>query len=250
MMMSNEMKALTENYENAVNFDSDSEDEQEKLKDNILKVVVMGDTGCGKTSICTQLVKNTFTRKYVQTIGVDFYNKRLNMPNNTEIVLHVWDVGGQSVATTMLNNYLFNANAVIFVYDVTSSQSFENIVDWIQVTKKITNSQDNKIRMILVGNKTDLEHRRAVRVEKHSKLADSYAMSSHYVSAKTGDSVGLVFRQTVADIINITLTKNDLESDITVINAPVATPTDAELREVANSTQQPSSNTSAACSIQ
>uniref|UniRef100_A0A0N5A438 Ras-related protein Rab-28 n=1 Tax=Parastrongyloides trichosuri TaxID=131310 RepID=A0A0N5A438_PARTI len=230
--------------------DADSEEEEIVSDGRCIKLVVLGDGSSGKTSICTQLCKKDFSKKYTQTFGVDFYSKKITLPGDIEVTLEVWDIGGQSVAAPMLEKYLYDADGVLLVYDVTNSASFANLQDWITVTKKYTKNYEKPLHMCLVGNKTDLEHRRAVRVEKHTKLAEQYDMSSHYISAKTGDSVALVFRQTAAEIIGIQLSKTDMESDITIIQAPVAVPTEQELKEVAARNALANQNNSAACSVQ
>uniref|UniRef100_A0A0M3HIH6 Ras-related protein Rab-28 n=1 Tax=Ascaris lumbricoides TaxID=6252 RepID=A0A0M3HIH6_ASCLU len=94
----------------------------------------------------------------------------------------------------MLQKYIFGAHGALVVYDVTNSSSFESLEDWVNIIKRITKTQEKPAQLSLVGNKTDLEHRRAVRIEKHNKFAEQHGMTSHYVSAKTGDSVTLMFR--------------------------------------------------------
>ncbi|CEF71397.1 Ras-related protein Rab-28 [Strongyloides ratti] len=232
------------------NLESDSEDDKDNTDERSIKLVLIGDGCSGKTSICNQLCKKKFSKKYTQTYGVDFYSKKITLPNNIEVLLQIWDIGGQSVASPLLEKYLYGVQGVLLIYDVTNSTSFANLQDWITVTKKITKNYEKHVHMSLVGNKTDLEHRRAVRVEKHTKLAEQYGMSSHYVSAKTGDSVALAFRQTAADIFGIQLSKIDMESDITIVQAPVAVPTEKELKEVAAKNALANQNNSAACRIQ
>lgn len=239
-----------DNINDNVNLESDSEEDKDNSDERSLKLVLIGDGCSGKTSICNQLCKKNFSKKYTQTYGVDFYSKKITLPNNIDVTLQIWDIGGQSVASPLLEKYLYDVQGVLLIYDVTNSTSFANLQDWITMTKRITKNCDKNIHMSLVGNKTDLEHRRAVRVEKHTKLAEQYGMSSYYVSAKTGDSVALAFRQTAADIFGIQLSKIDMESDITIVQAPVAVPTEKELKEVAARNALANQNNSTACHIQ
>jgi len=154
----------------------------------------------------------------------------------------------------MLDKYIYGSHGALVVYDVTNSASFENLVDWVNLIKKFTRDQEKPTHLTLVGNKTDLEHRRAVRIEKHSKFAEQHGMtSSHYVSAKTGDSVRLLFRQVAADILGIQLSKTDMEADIVIVQAPVATQSDAELKSAANASRQrhhDQSQRTSVCSVQ
>uniref|UniRef100_A0A0K0EVK3 Ras-related protein Rab-28 (inferred by orthology to a human protein) n=1 Tax=Strongyloides venezuelensis TaxID=75913 RepID=A0A0K0EVK3_STRVS len=233
-----------------LNFESDSEEDKDTSDERSIKLVLLGDGCSGKTSICNQLCKKDFPKKYTQTYGCEFYSKKIILPDDIEVTLQIWDIGGQSVAAPMLEKYLYDAQGVLLIYDVTNSSSFANLQDWINVTKKITKSYEKQIHLSLIGNKTDLEHRRAVRVEKHTKLAEQYGMSSHYVSAKTGDSIALAFRQTTADILGIQLSKTDMESDITIIQAPVAVPTEQELKDVTARNALVNQNSSTTCQIQ
>uniref|UniRef100_A0A914YJC8 Uncharacterized protein n=1 Tax=Panagrolaimus superbus TaxID=310955 RepID=A0A914YJC8_9BILA len=121
----------------------------------------------------------------------------------------------------MLANYLYGAHAVLFVYDVISATTFENLAEWIERVKSITRNYEKQPIFALIGNKTDMEHRRTVRIDKHNKLAQNSTMNAFYVSAKTGDSVDLCFRQIAGLIMGVNLSKTDLESDISIVKAPV-----------------------------
>uniref|UniRef100_A0A915B603 Ras-related protein Rab-28 n=1 Tax=Parascaris univalens TaxID=6257 RepID=A0A915B603_PARUN len=203
--------------------DSDDDEHSER----VLKVVVCGDGASGKTSLCMRFSQDNFGRHYQQ----------------------IWDIGGQSIASPMLQKYIFGAHGALVVYDVTNSSSFENLEDWVNIIKKITKTQEKPAQLSLVGNKTDLEHRRAVRIEKHTKFAEQHGMTSHYVSAKTGDSVKLMFRQLAAEILGMQLTKTDMEADIIVVEAPVATQTEAESKAARQQRRNDQSRNTAVCNV-
>ncbi|MCP9266066.1 Ras-related protein Rab-28 [Dirofilaria immitis] len=196
--------------------------DEEAPVQKIIKIVVCGDGASGKTSLCVRFAQDNFGRQYHQTVGLDFFTRRLTLPGN------IWDIGGQSIASPMLEKYVNGAHGAVVVYDVTNSSSFENLEDWINIIKQITKTQEKPVVLMLVGNKTDLEHRRVVRIERHTKFALQYGMSSYYVSAKTGDSVTLMFRKTAAEILGIPLEQTDTEGDIIVVKASVTTRTEAE----------------------
>ncbi|KAI6189057.1 Ras-related protein Rab-28 [Aphelenchoides besseyi] len=198
--------------------DPDDDEDPEKT----IKVVVLGDGTCGKTSLCTRFAQRDFTGRYIQTLGVDFFSRRISLPQQCNVLFQVWDVGGQSISANMLSKYVYGSDCVVFVYDVTNAASFESITDWVTVVKRIIKQQEKPIYLSLVGNKTDLEHRRTVRIDKHTRFADQYGMSSHYVSAKTGDSVDLSFKLIAAEVLGIQLSKVDVELAINAIEAPVA----------------------------
>ncbi|KHN77951.1 Ras-related protein Rab-28 [Toxocara canis] len=170
------------------------ESDDDEHSERVLKVVVCGDGASGKTSLCMRFAQDNFGRQYQQTVGLDFFSRRLLLPGNVSVLLQIWDIGGQSIASPMLQKYVFGAHGALVIYDVTNSSSFESLEDWVKIIKKFTKTQEKPPQLALVGNKTDLEHRRAVRIEKHTKFAEQHGMTSHYVSAKTGDSVTLLFR--------------------------------------------------------
>ena len=109
--------------------DSDSDFDQHNYK-----VVILGDGSVGKTSITQNL--NSFKSEYKQTIGIDFYLKTIELPGDLIINLKIWDIGGQSIASNMLSQYIYQANAIILVYDITNYDSFYNLNDWYDIYKK------------------------------------------------------------------------------------------------------------------
>ncbi|KAI6233885.1 Ras-related protein Rab-28 [Aphelenchoides fujianensis] len=209
-------------------------DEEEEDPEKTIKVVIMGDGTCGKTSLCTRFAQRDFSGRYVQTLGVDFFSRRISLPQQCNVLFQIWDVGGQSISANMLSKYVYGTDCVVFVYDVTNTTSFESITDWVTIVKRIIKQQEKPTFLSLIGNKTDLEHRRTVRIDKHTRFADQYGMSSHYVSAKTGDSVDLSFKLIAAEVLGIQLSKVDVELAINAIEAPVAvlddpTPKEADI---------------------
>merc|ERR1711998_583977 len=91
------------------NEDSASSDEGDQMQ---FKVIVIGDGAVGKTSIVNRFCKDHFSNTYKQTIGLDFYLKRVTLPN-VEAALQVWDIGGQQIGGKMLGNYIFGSHAVL-----------------------------------------------------------------------------------------------------------------------------------------
>ena len=85
---------------------------------------MLGNGTVGKTSIIMRFCEDYFGRSYKQTIGVDFFVKRLELPGDVNVALQIWDIGGQSIFSKMISTYIFEANAIIFAYDITNQQSF------------------------------------------------------------------------------------------------------------------------------
>jgi len=197
--------------------DSDSDEEPEFLQ---YKVVILGDGTVGKTSICMCLNEADFQVKYKQTIGLDFFVKRIELPNNIKVALQIWDIGGQSIGSRMLSTYIFGANAVVFVYDITNYQSFVNLEEWLQVVLSTFEGSELPY-MALVANKTDLFHMQAVKMEKHTAFAEKNSLYSYLVSAKTGDHVHDSFYRMAADLSGVVLSSDQVEVASKVIKAEI-----------------------------
>uniref|UniRef100_A0A8R1DNF9 Ras-related protein Rab-28 n=1 Tax=Caenorhabditis japonica TaxID=281687 RepID=A0A8R1DNF9_CAEJA len=218
------------------------------------EIVVVGDGASGKTSICQRFAKESFEKTYHQTLGLDFFSRRIMLPQELQVLVQVWDIGGQSIAGEMIDKYLTGADVVFLVYDVTNSKSFENAGDWLAVVKK--NTKDNvsvslervyPVKLVLMGNKTDLEERRVVSVESHKAFATQNDLMSTYVSAKTGDTVFLTFRQAVAEVLNVGLSRAEVEADIEIVKGTVIEPVKpTEVQHVRRSDQ---SKSTSVCSI-
>ena len=196
---------------------SDSEDEVDQHQ---FKVILLGDGAVGKTSIAMRFCNNHFAQQYKQTIGLDFFMKRLALPGNTQVAMQVWDIGGQSIGGKMIKNYIFGAHAVLLCYDITSTDSFQNLEDWYRLVRKTFEKQ--KLPYIaLIGNKTDMSHMRAVAREKHNAFAEENDMYSYFVSAKTGDMVNSSFFRVAADLSGVVLTKPEIDVAVQPVHAAI-----------------------------
>ncbi|XP_023678518.1 ras-related protein Rab-28 isoform X2 [Paramormyrops kingsleyae] len=194
-------------------------DSEEDSRDRQLKVVLIGDGASGKTSLATRFAQEAFGKQYKQTIGLDFFLKRITLPGNLNVTLQVWDIGGQSIGGKMLDKYIYGAQGVLLVYDITNYQSFENLEDWLGMVKKVNEDSDVQPVVALVGNKTDLEHMRTVKADRHQRFCQENGTLSLFVSAKTGDSVSLCFQRVAADILGVKLTKAEMEQSQKVVRA-------------------------------
>uniref|UniRef100_A0ABI7YFJ5 RAB28, member RAS onco family n=1 Tax=Felis catus TaxID=9685 RepID=A0ABI7YFJ5_FELCA len=214
------------------------------LQDRQLKIVVLGDGTSGKTSLATCFAQETFGKQYKQTIGLDFFLRRITLPGNLNVTLQVWDIGGQTIGGKMLDKYIYGAQGILLVYDITNYQSFENLEDWYSVVKKVSEESETQPLVALVGNKIDLEHMRTVKPDKHLRFCQENGFSSHFVSAKTGDSVFLCFQKVAAEILGIKLNKAEIEQSQRVVKA-----------DIVNYNQEPMSRTvnpprSSMCAVQ
>ncbi|XP_066498550.1 ras-related protein Rab-28 isoform X2 [Hoplias malabaricus] len=200
-------------------YNNNMSDSEEDCQDRQLKVVLIGDGASGKTSLATRFAQEAFGKQYKQTIGLDFFLKRITLPGNLNVTLQVWDIGGQTIGGKMLDKYIYGAQGVLLVYDITNSQSFENLEDWYSMVKKANEESDVQPVVALVGNKIDLEHMRTVKVDKHQRLCQENGLLSQFVSAKTGDSVLLCFQRLAAEILGIKLNKAEIEQSQRIVRA-------------------------------
>jgi len=195
--------------------DSDTEVEQHQFK-----IVLLGDGAVGKTSIAMRFTEDYFSRTYKQTIGCDFMLRRLVLPGDVHVTMQIWDIGGQSIGGKMIDKYIHDAKAIFLCYDISNYQSFQNLEDWNRLIMK-SYSKDNMPYVALVANKTDLNHLREVKQEKHNQFADENDMYQFSMSAKSGDNVGSAFFRVAADLAGVVLTKPELETACRVVSAQI-----------------------------
>ncbi|CAL1157356.1 unnamed protein product, partial [Cladocopium goreaui] len=155
--------------------EDDDEDEPEYVQ---FKVILLGDGAVGKTSLATRFCEDHFAKQYKQTIGLDFFVKRVVLPGDVHVCLQIWDIGGQSIGGKMLSNYIYGSAAVVLCYDITNYQSFQHLEDWLFLVKR-TFDQTPMPYTALMGNKVDLAHIRAVKVEKHSQEEGLFLQGLH-----------------------------------------------------------------------
>jgi len=136
--------------------DIGSLEEQGPIK-KILKVLVVGEMGTGKTSLIRQYVQGYFSEFYKTTIGVDFATKELEWDANTTVSLQLWDIAGQERYGNMTRVYYQEAVAAFVVFDVTRLQSLDMVKEWKRdIDSKVFTAEDKPIPCLLLGNKIDL----------------------------------------------------------------------------------------------
>jgi small GTP-binding protein len=185
---------------------------------NQCSLTILGDGSTGKSSIINAFKTEGFTPVYKQTIGCDFYEKTLSI-RSREISLKVWDIGGQSIHSKNLVQYLGSSAAVFLVYDVTNMESFTNLDDWLTVARKHSKSKF----IYIVGNKIDLIALRQVTVAQHDKfIADNNLQGGLFMSAKSGDNVIKAFYQVAGEVLGVKLTSQELAVHEKVVAIQIA----------------------------
>jgi len=192
------------------------EEEEEEPEYCQYKIIILGDGAVGKTSLATRFCEDYFATKYKQTIGLDFFVKRVTLPGHVHVCLQIWDIGGQSIGGKMVSNYIHGSHAIVLVYDITNYASFQHLEDWLFLVKRTFSAagsagSEPAPYIALMANKHDLAHCRTVKIEKHNQFAEENDLYSYFVSARTGDQVHPSFFRIAADLAGVTLTKPEME---------------------------------------
>lgn len=184
-----------------------------------VKVLLCGNGSVGKSSIIQRLVSDGFAKAYKQTVGCDFFERRMDLKGDHSVVLQVWDVGGQSVASGMLPKYLHETNLLMLCYDITDARSLQDLEDWWgRIDAKFAatqpqppQQQQQRPTMYLLGNKIDLAGQRQVSEAQHDQWVRAHGLAGgFFVSARSGEHVLRVFGAVAAKAIGVTLTDYDL----------------------------------------
>merc|ERR1712217_340316 len=165
--------------------------------DHLFKLVLIGDSGAGKSSLLLRFADDTFTESYITTIGVDFRFKTIPVEKKT-IKLQIWDTAGQERFRTITSAYYRGADGIILVYDTTDRESFNHVDDWLDEVNRYVNESTCKV---LVGNKCDLTTERQVPTEEAKKMAEGLGLAFMETSAKDATNVESAFQMMSAELI-------------------------------------------------
>ncbi|KAH0785497.1 small GTP-binding protein [Histomonas meleagridis] len=150
-----------------------------------VKIVVVGDSGIGKTSFLIQLVRGQWLGETQPTLGVEFLNKVVQTEKH-KIQIQLWDTAGQELFRSVTRNYYRGATGCFVLFDITNRDSFSNVQSWLDDVLDLANT--NAIT-ILIGNKSDLSEKRQVTTAEAEQFANERSMFYFETSAKTGDNV-------------------------------------------------------------
>ena len=167
--------------------------------DTIFKIVIVGDSGVGKTNLITRYLKNDFKPETKATIGVEFSDKKY-IYKNKNIKIQIWDTAGQERYRSLTSMYYKGAKGAIFVYDISSKNSFENIDKWLIEMKK---TADENIKIILIGNKCDLIEKREVKEDDGKIKAKDLNVPFMETSALNCINVEKAFNFLIEEIANL-----------------------------------------------
>lgn len=157
--------------------------------DYLFKLLLIGDSGVGKSCLLLRFADDTYTESYISTIGVDFKIRTIELEGKT-VKLQIWDTAGQERFRTITSSYYRGAHGIIVVYDVTDEATFANVKQWLQEIERYACEGVNKL---LVGNKADLASSKVVDFETAKKFADELGIPVLETSAKDATNVEQAF---------------------------------------------------------
>lgn len=156
----------------------------------LFKVVLIGDSGVGKSNLLSRFTRNEFNLDSKSTIGVEFATRSIQVDQKT-IKAQIWDTAGQERYRAITSAYYRGAVGALLVYDISKHQTYENVTRWL---KELRDHADTNIVIMLVGNKSDLRHLRAVPTEEAKEFASQNGLSFIETSALDASNVELAFQ--------------------------------------------------------
>jgi Ras-related protein Rab-2A len=172
---------------------SSSKSEGESEKSNLtFKIIVLGDPGVGKSSLLGRATKNIFNAEYQTTVGFEFltFTEKIGEKN---VKLQIWDTCGQETYKSLISNFYRNASLAMLIYSIDSRESFNNIIKWLKEIKLQSNPD---IKVVLIGNKADLENKRQVTIEEGNKFKEeNEILFFQEASAKSGINSKEIFHE-------------------------------------------------------
>ena len=153
--------------------------------DEKCQLLIIGDSTVGKTSILSRFTEGTFSPNYLATVGLDFFTKDEYF-NNKIVRIKIWDTAGQERYKALTQGFFRNAHGILIVYDVTNSETFDNLKYWVQSIHTHLGEKGN-VKVIIIGNKIDLK--REIKKEDAQKYAEENGYKYFETSALSGEGI-------------------------------------------------------------
>lgn len=200
------------NYKNSRHSKKEKKTKNSEIKRLNLKLILLGDTSVGKTSILTRYVDNKFDDKYKCTVEVERKTKVIDVDLNNTVNMNIWDTVGQEKFRTLTRQYYHDCHGAVIVFDLTKRETFEYLPKWI---KELKDNGPDKIAILILGNKSDLTDERVVSPEEITKfIEDNYLFFE--VSAKNGNNITLAFDKIREKILEGIYKNENTKDDIDV----------------------------------
>ncbi len=167
------------------------------IKSKVLKTIIAGDGGVGKTTMLHRYIKGKFIEGLHMTIGVEFFLKELELEGEN-VMLQIWDFGGQERFRFLLKNYAKGAKGALLMFDLTQPVTLENLDQWVEICR----DENPELPIIFLGTKLDLFNLITVKDEFALTYKEKYNLFDFLkISSKTGDNVELAFELLAKEII-------------------------------------------------
>ncbi|WCJ20448.1 hypothetical protein M5689_002677 [Euphorbia peplus] len=167
--------------------------------DYLFKIVLIGDSGVGKSNILSRFTRNEFCLESKSTIGVEFATRTLQVDGKT-VKAQIWDTAGQERYRAITSAYYRGAVGALLVYDITKRQTFDNVQRWL---RELRDHADSNIVIMMAGNKSDLNHLRSVAEDDGRSLAEREGLSFLETSALEATNVEKAFQTILTEIYHI-----------------------------------------------
>ena len=168
-----------------------------KIHDLVFKIIIIGDSGVGKSCLALKGIKKTFVEFYTPTIGFEFYTFNIRI-NSSIIKLQIWDTCGQEAYRSLINSFYRNSALVMIIYAIDDINSYNHIEEWLN---EIRTKVGQETKLYLIGNKLDLENERQVNTKDAEKFSSDNEFDFFIeTSAKTGFNAEKVFIQAAKDL--------------------------------------------------
>lgn len=161
--------------------------------DYLFKIIILGDSGVGKTNILSKYAHNEFNIESKATIGVEFHTKLFNYENK-KIKLQFWDTAGQERYRSITHSYYKGVHGILVVYDISNLSSFNHVNSWIS---EIYSNVRTSIPILLIGNKSDLDYKRVVKKE----LATEFVAKHNLIFIETSAMIGTNINEGIEEIV-------------------------------------------------
>jgi small GTP-binding protein len=178
----------------------------------IIKILTLGETQVGKTSIVLRYSEDKFNYNKIATIGIDFKIKIIKK-GNEKIKVSIYDTAGQERFQNIVKHYYKGANGVLLIYDITKRDTFKKLEFWIEDLKENADNIDN-LFIYLIGNKNDMEEKREVSFQEATDFAKDKQLPYIEVSAKTGNNIKKLFDEVIKGAMTKMLTNENSENSI------------------------------------
>ncbi|KAH3731535.1 GTP-binding protein yptV1 [Pelomyxa schiedti] len=186
--------------------------------DYLFKVLLIGDSGVGKSCLLLRFADYTYSDQWMTTIGVDFKIRTIEVDGKF-IKMQIWDTAGQERFRTITRSYYRGAQGIIIVYDVTDPVSFGNVRQWLQDIDRYTDFSSGVSRL-LIGNKSDMTNKRVIDFNTGQEFANKLGIPFMEASAKNSTNVEQAFSRLAADIRSCITTISPEEASVISVDKP------------------------------